>query len=43
MVAEILALLPGMGFETLMNMYWEELSFWHGKAVGVHNALHGVS
>jgi hypothetical protein len=41
MVAEILALLPGMDFLTLMNMYWEELSFWHEKAVSVHKALHG--
>jgi len=42
MVAEILALLPGMGFATLMDMNWEQLSFWHQKAVDVYKAVHGV-
>jgi hypothetical protein len=40
MVAEILHLLPGMDFSSLMNMYWEELSFWHEKAVDTYKALH---
>ena len=43
MAAEILLLLPGMDFTTLMNMYWDELSFWHEKAVGAYKTLHGVS
>jgi len=42
MVAEILALLPGMDFSTLMDMYWEQLSFWHEKAVKVAKAIRGV-
>ena len=41
MVAEILYLLPGMDFQILMDMGWEQLSFWHGKAVEVHRAIHG--
>jgi hypothetical protein len=41
MVAEILALLPGMGFSNLMQMEWEELSFWHEKAVSVAKAMRG--
>jgi len=41
MVAEILLLLPGMDFSTLMDMYWEQLSFWHEKAVEAYNAVHG--
>jgi hypothetical protein len=40
MVAEILMLLPGMDFMTLMGMYWEQLSFWHEKAVDVYKAVH---
>ena len=43
MVAELLALLPGMDYQTLMNMYWDELAFWHEKAVAVYKKLHGVS
>jgi hypothetical protein len=42
MVVEILVLLPGMGYETLMNMYGEELMFWHEKAVDVYKRVHGV-
>jgi len=42
MVAEILMLLPGMDFATLMDMYWEQLSFWHEKAVSVYKAARGV-
>jgi len=42
MVAEILMMLPGMDFSTLMDMYWEQLSFWHEKAVDVYKAVHGV-
>jgi hypothetical protein len=42
MVAQILGVLPGMGYETLMNMYWEELIFWHEQAVRVYTTLHGV-
>jgi len=41
MVAVILMLLPGMDLTTLMNMYWEELSFWHEKAVNVTKAIRG--
>jgi len=41
MVAEILMLLPGMDFTTLMNFYWEELSFWHEKAVSAAKAIRG--
>lgn len=43
MAAELLALLPGMSYETVMNFYWEELSFWHEKAINVYKAMHGVS
>ena len=43
MVAEILLLLPGMDFTTLMDMYWEQLSFWHEKAVNTAKAIRGVS
>jgi hypothetical protein len=42
MVAQILYMLPGMGYDTLMNMYWEEVSFWHEKALGVYKTVHGV-
>jgi len=41
MVAEILLLLPGMDFATLMDMYWEQLSFWHEKAVVAAKAIRG--
>jgi len=41
MVALILVLLPGMDFTTLMDMYWEQLSFWHEKAVNVTKAVRG--
>jgi len=41
MVAEILMLLPGMDFSTLMDMEWEQLSFWHDKAVNVTKAARG--
>jgi hypothetical protein len=41
MVAEILMLLPGMGFGALMDMYWEELSFWHDKAVKAARVIRG--
>jgi hypothetical protein len=43
MVAEVLALLPGMEFKTLMEMYWDELLFWHGKAVDTAKRLRGVT
>jgi hypothetical protein len=42
MVAQMLYVLPGMGYETLMNMYWEELCFWHEKAVDVYKRVHEV-
>jgi hypothetical protein len=42
MAAEILAILPGMGFKDVMDMLWEELSFWHSKAVGVRKKMLGV-
>jgi hypothetical protein len=41
MVAEILLLLPGMDFSTLMDFHWEELSFWHEKAVNAAKAIRG--
>jgi len=41
MVTEILVLLSGMDFTTLMDMYWEQLSFWHEKAVKVTKAIRG--
>jgi len=41
MVAEILMLLPGMDFSTLMDMHWDQLSFWHEKAVNVTKAVRG--
>ena len=41
MVAQMLYMLPGMGYERLMNMYWEELSFWYEKAVDVYKTVHG--
>jgi hypothetical protein len=43
MAAEIMALLPGMDYQSLMDMYWEELRFWHEKAVNVYKALHGMT
>jgi hypothetical protein len=42
MAADIFALLPGIGYETVMNFYWEELLFWHGKAVSVAKRLRGA-
>jgi hypothetical protein len=42
MAAEIFALLPGVGYETVMNFYWDELLFWHKKAVTVARRLRGV-
>jgi hypothetical protein len=41
MVAEIMLLLPGMDFVTLMDFHWEELSFWHEKAVNAAKAVRG--
>ena len=41
MVAEILLLLPGMDFATLMDMYWEQLSFWHKKTIDAAKAIRG--
>jgi hypothetical protein len=43
MVAEVLALLPGVGFNALMDMYWEELLFWRGKAVETAKRLRGMT
>jgi hypothetical protein len=43
MVAEILHLLPGMDYATLMDFFWEELSFWHKKAVDTAKAVRGGS
>jgi hypothetical protein len=43
MVAEILAVLPGISYETVMNFYWDELSFWHNKAVSVYKRMHGAT
>jgi hypothetical protein len=42
MAVEILMMLPGMDFATLMDMYWEQLSFWHEKAVEIYKAAHGM-
>jgi hypothetical protein len=42
MAAEIFALLPGIRYETVMDFYWEELLFWHKKAVTVARRLRGV-
>lgn len=41
MAAEILALLPGMDYASLKDMYWEEFALWHGKALKVAKALRG--
>jgi hypothetical protein len=43
MVAEILHLLPGMDYPSLMDMEWERLSFWHGKAVDTAKRVRGAS
>lgn len=31
MAFDIMAVLPGISFETVMGFYWEELLFWHRK------------
>jgi len=31
MVVNLLAVLPGMSYETVMNFTWDELNFWHKK------------
>jgi hypothetical protein len=31
MVVNLLAVLPGMGYETVMGFSWEELNYWHTK------------
>jgi hypothetical protein len=43
MAAEVLALLPGMDYKSLMDMYWEELLFWHGKAVDTAKRMRGIT
>jgi hypothetical protein len=43
MAAEIFALLPGMGYETVMNFYWEELLFRHKKAATAAKRLRGAT
>jgi hypothetical protein len=42
MAAQILALLPGMDYASVMDMTWTELSFWHKKAVETAKILRGV-
>jgi hypothetical protein len=41
MGAELLMLMPGLGYETVKNFYWEELVFWHKEAVKVYKRMHG--
>jgi len=43
MVAELLALLPGMNYQSVMDMDWNEFSFWHGKAVSVYKRIRGIT
>jgi hypothetical protein len=43
MAADVLALLPGVGYEAVMNFSWEELLFWHGKAVNAAKRLRGAA
>jgi hypothetical protein len=43
MAADILALLPGMDYGTVMNFYWDELLFWHKKAAAAAGRLRGVT
>jgi hypothetical protein len=42
MAAEIFALLPGLDYKTVMDFYWEELLFWHKKAVAAAKRLRGA-
>jgi hypothetical protein len=42
MAADIFALLPGIGYETVTHFGWEELLFWHGKAVSAAKRLRGI-
>lgn len=41
-VAELLALMPGMSFDNVMDMYWRELAAWHGAAVSVAKKIRGA-
>jgi hypothetical protein len=36
MGAELLALLPGIDFQSLLDMSWNELKFWHEKGLTVY-------
>lgn len=31
MMVNLLAVLPGMSYETVMGFTWDELNFWHKK------------
>jgi hypothetical protein len=35
-------LMPGMGFETVMNFNWPELKSWHEVAVQTYKAMKGI-
>jgi hypothetical protein len=42
MAADVLALLPGVGYGAVMDFSWDELVFWHGKAASVAKRLRGA-
>jgi hypothetical protein len=41
MAAEILGILPGIGYETAMNFTWFELKDWHARALRFLKRTHG--
>jgi hypothetical protein len=43
MVAELLTLSHGFSYETVMNMYWTDFSYWHRKTVDAAKRLRGIA
>jgi hypothetical protein len=41
MAAELMAVLPGLSYETVMDFGWFELKDWHSRAVKVFKKIHG--
>lgn len=41
-VTELLVLMPGMSFDNVMDMYWQELVTWHRLALSVARRIRGV-
>jgi hypothetical protein len=43
MVAELLVLLPGLDFQSILDMSWDDIKFWHKKGLTVFKRMRGIS